>query len=543
MEEAAADEAAKEVITTPGISQLEAQLDRARLLRGRVWRRCVVDQANGNGNVTLTIEFPRPHAIKPSDAGKLVLYAFDLTVWEVGGEDGLVDDEPVDEPIDDPVDEPAPEDGDMPVEGDAADAGDQAGQFALASDALCQDEPAPEDGDMPEEGEGEGEGEEEEEEEEEPAPDDSKYEYEIKNYMGQFRVTAVVGNQITLELMEHPSPLKLQQIKDAEVRPWILFDTMPIDDPEAYAAWDEDTLKEKLPGEAADEWAQRGEDVPEGAEAQLEWVEVEFTRSHSMDLTEMVEQVEAALSEESEKLLRAELEAIGKTPEQIDRALEAFDARIQGLKPILDPELDLEAEKPEGEEDGAAPRPGVPGVRPRGPVVRHQKPPPLRVRFAKGEKALFDQKTATQLIDDGDATMVRRIRRWHLRDYARYFNFISARISELVDLIARSRHDLDRIEMKDATGNTIGGSIHLLKLRVAAKQAYYDKLKADNTLFAYELEAVKRYEALVEKQLAATVAQREALRGQVDALAKKLARVKKEQLGRIGAQPASAKKP
>jgi len=306
-----------------------------------------------------------------------------------------------------------------------------------------------------------------------------------------------------------------------------------------------------LPGDVPSQLAARDTELQADETAEFEWVEVEFTRSKMMDLTQIIEDVEDALTESGRELLRAELEELGKTPDEIDAAIEDYDGSILGLKPILDPDLEIKPEAVEEGEEGAAPRPGVPVVRPKN-TVRPKKPPAVRVRFAKGDKAFFDRATATTLVDDGDATVVRRLRRWRLRDYSPLFNFITSNIVILNDRIARSRHDSARIFVGDwpadlAEGewprNLTGGSIFLLDKQYIAIEAYYDKLKADQALFTYELAAVERYEKLVEAQLVATLAQRESLRVQVGALAKKLARIKREQLGRIKAQPASTIKP
>ncbi|MCG8587253.1 MAG: hypothetical protein MI757_21320 [Pirellulales bacterium] len=592
----------------PGTRQLEIQLDQVRRQRGKVWRRCIVNQVDG-GRVTLTIEHPRPHAIKQEDVGRLILHAFDQNVFEVGEAvevDEEFDDVPEDDvPADDaPADEDMPADDAVPAEGEdaAAPAGADNADASSTHDigTVCQDEP-PADaggGDAPpaegEEGgaereEGEGEEEDEEVVEEEQAEDDSHLEYEINKYMGEFKLTAVAGNEISLELIEHATPEILEKIQNS-TGTWILFDTMPIDDPDAYKIWDDETIAANLPEGVPEELAARGAELADTDNVPFFWVEVEFLRSHSLELNELVEQERQALTEMAKQQLVADMKQLGKNDAEIAAAVEKVDIQIEGLRPLLDPDFVYEkkVEGEEGEADAGAPRPGVPVRR---PVVNAKRPVPIRVRFNKGDRAIFDLITAAKLTgrkfsfsllpakeppmgaaedaavegaaDDaaadadaapageeaevaagaGDApvaTVVRRVRRWHRRNYKRIFNFMTARVSALVDLIERAKDDRSRLYVHDAGGEVIGGALFKKRALANAAKAERDLYKSDYDLFLYDYQVVNHYYKKVAAQHAAVLAERERLLAEVDALSKRLAVVKAQQRRKIEARQATS---
>ncbi|MFO0868176.1 MAG: hypothetical protein U0935_04450 [Pirellulales bacterium] len=200
-------------------------------------------------------------------------------------------------------------------------------------------------------------------------------------YVGEFQVVEVADQDVTIA----PTlPLDQQQASHlapgGDVR-WTLYEKMPTDTPEAFVGLAEPQLRALLPNllqidaqryeQLIQSYLRDGQDAAESDSPARRWMEVEF-------LAEFTEVVDS-------------------TTTQVDRDSRYFDDQGRALPP---------------------------GLRAGGPV-----------KFKKGQKAIFPQARAEELINDGTCRKVRDVFRRELKDYAANFHEIAVRMSYLADRI------------------------------------------------------------------------------------------------------------
>ena len=122
-----------------------------------------------------------------------------------------------------------------------------------------------------------------------------------------------------------------------------------------------------------------------------------------------------------------------------------------------------------------------------------------------------------------------------------------AQMATLVDQIARSTHDRNRLVIGDAVvdgdtfvfENVTGGAIHQKLIEKQAALDRYKVFKADEALFAHDLKVVKEYYEKLAAVHAAEIRQRDQLLAQIAGLEKRLAAVRAEQNRRVEARSAA----
>lgn len=104
--------------------------------------------------------------------------------------------------------------------------------------------------------------------EEDPAPN---------GYIGEFRVSAVQGREAILEPLDQ---LELDDVAQERLLesngPWMIYETMPADSRDLFAALDEDTLRRLMPAASVEEYLRDGgEATPDDPAMRLEAVDEE----------------------------------------------------------------------------------------------------------------------------------------------------------------------------------------------------------------------------------------------------------------------------
>lgn len=81
-----------------------------------------------------------------------------------------------------------------------------------------------------------------------------------KQYLGEFRVSEVAGQQLTLTPVLEMDQFELQRLADS-TGPWALYETMPVDRPEIFAGMSDEELRKKLPAKSVDQYIRNGQEA------------------------------------------------------------------------------------------------------------------------------------------------------------------------------------------------------------------------------------------------------------------------------------------
>jgi hypothetical protein len=81
-----------------------------------------------------------------------------------------------------------------------------------------------------------------------------------KQYLGEFRVTAVAGQQATLAPVQPLDQFEQQRLTTSR-GPWVIYETMPQDRHEIFAGMTEEVLKQKLPASSVQEYIRHGKEA------------------------------------------------------------------------------------------------------------------------------------------------------------------------------------------------------------------------------------------------------------------------------------------
>jgi hypothetical protein len=81
-----------------------------------------------------------------------------------------------------------------------------------------------------------------------------------KQYLGEFRVTAADAQTATLEPVLPLDDFEKRRLTSSQP-PWTMYDTMPADRHQIFAAMSEDELKQKLPPQTVNEYIRHGKDA------------------------------------------------------------------------------------------------------------------------------------------------------------------------------------------------------------------------------------------------------------------------------------------
>jgi hypothetical protein len=81
-----------------------------------------------------------------------------------------------------------------------------------------------------------------------------------KQYLGEFQVKDVAGQQATLVPVQPLDDFELQRLT-ASNPPWVIYETMPTDRHSIFADMTEDELKQKLPPQSVEEYLRHGKEA------------------------------------------------------------------------------------------------------------------------------------------------------------------------------------------------------------------------------------------------------------------------------------------
>lgn len=81
-----------------------------------------------------------------------------------------------------------------------------------------------------------------------------------KQYLGEFQVKNVSGQQATLVPVQPLDQFELQRLT-ASRGPWVIYETMPSDRPAIFAGMTEEQLKQKLPVQSVQEYIRHGKEA------------------------------------------------------------------------------------------------------------------------------------------------------------------------------------------------------------------------------------------------------------------------------------------
>ncbi len=81
-----------------------------------------------------------------------------------------------------------------------------------------------------------------------------------KQYLGEFRITATDGQQLTLTPVLELDQFELQRLAGS-AGPWSLYETMPVDRQEIFAGMSEEELRQKLPPKSVEDYIRNGQDA------------------------------------------------------------------------------------------------------------------------------------------------------------------------------------------------------------------------------------------------------------------------------------------
>jgi prefoldin subunit 5 len=272
-------------------------------------------------------------------------------------------------------------------------------------------------------------------------------------YVGQFTVTAVTDQTVTLRRMVPAGPVELEVVPAGAT--WSIFETLPVDMHEVFDFPAEQRAAElarlfpkhpQMSQEAYDRMLQGylrdgapalDTDPPENI-----WVQVQFLKPHSIDVDSPT--LVSPLNDANY--------AAGKA--QVAR---------------------LQREENRGKEKAEDFQP---------------------VKFAKDDKAFFDYQTATELINGGIARLADgpnvRIYRRTLRDYELAFTTLNRRIGEINTEIAKVNQHIATLEAATAKANE---QIRLIETE-------RDNLQSDLTKVAYERDELNKYLAALSARTA-----------------------------------------
>jgi hypothetical protein len=274
-------------------------------------------------------------------------------------------------------------------------------------------------------------------------------------YVGQFQVTAVAENSVTVMPTLPLDQDQVERIRQAGGKSWTLYEIMPIDCHEAFAGFSAEQVKAMLPRDVAgilekdgrdqrdqrdqrdkyeeliDQYVRDGTPAQQGDMEERTWTGVKFTKPYSVDVD-------------------VEGDAAG-APRMVDRN---FDAGGLAISPLL--------------------RQGSP------------------TQFAPGDTALVDSQTARRLIQqelcepDGEASIYRR----PLRDYEYFYHALALRLEELDD---------ERALVKRQT-QAVSDAHQKADRQIQARQDEKQKLQEDLRLFLKDAAEVRKVLAALEAQ-------------------------------------------
>ena len=213
-------------------------------------------------------------------------------------------------------------------------------------------------------------------------------------YLGEFRVTNVAGDSVTLT----PTlPLGAEQIKriEAKTGTWTLCEIMPVDRHDIFAGLDAEQLQALFPQEAMglddehykaliEEYQRDNQKAAEGDVAERTWTRVKFLQPYDKIQVD------------------AEVDPAGQAAPDRD-----FDASGLAVSPLL---------RQQNQDPEAGPT----------------------ASFQPGQTALLDSLTAAKLVEQGICQLVpgETVYRRPLRDYDSLFHQLAVRLGELDDEMA-----------------------------------------------------------------------------------------------------------
>lgn len=280
-----------------------------------------------------------------------------------------------------------------------------------------------------------------------------------KDYLGEFRVTAVTDTTVT---MSPTLTLDAEQLRLINVggSTWTLYEVMPIDGHEQFAF--------------------------SGTEPDEDHI---FGTMDKTDLSNLMPLTRLAIPPNEHAQLIDEYLHDGMPVEEIRKTLPNFDPppdeiwiRVKFLRPHS-----VEVDGP----PGAALLTSEtfdPSGRALAPSLRQGQ----ATDFEPGDFGVFDQDTANQLVRDGVCEKIKEIYIRPLNDYAHHFQEIQRRLKMIQESAA----------IVQADTKTLTDAKARLDVQIALRTTERDKLQVDLTSFQLERDEITAYRAKLEQQLA-----------------------------------------